>query len=502
MTNNPAHIAHSGTDTADPRRWPALAILLLASFMNLIDVTIVNVALPAMQANLGATSSQIEWVSAAYVLAFALFLLPFGRLGDIIGRKTMFLVGVAVFTLCSALCGIAPSMEFLIGARVLQGIAGAIMTPQVLAIVQVIFPMKERSSAFSFFGLTAGLASVAGPLAGGSLIAANFLQLDWRPIFLVNIPIGLVAVILGIMFIPATKPNAGLKNDFPGIVLFGIAMVALVFPLIEGRAYGWPLWAFGSMVLAVVVGVLFFLWEKRQERRGNTQLLPVALLRNRNFVVGTVMSTLFFSAIPGLFMVLALFFQAGFGLSALESGLTTLPFPIGVLVASFVSNRLGNRFLSWRVAIGSLVLAVGMTYLHVVLSGVGASVDHWQFVGPLLISGFGMGITVSGLFQTILQGVPPRDAGSASGTLQAFQQAGGALGIALVGQIFFATLESGRDWGATSQAAAFVGAGVNASFYPIACFVLVAAMVPLLKRAPRQQAAPGEAPGHPVIVEV
>ena len=190
------HVPQSKAE-ADPKRWIALAVLLLASFMNLIDVTIVNVAIPSMQTNLGADPSQIEWVIAAYVLAFALGLLPFGRLGDIVGRTHMFLIGVAAFTVASAACGLAPSIEWLIAARVLQGLAGAMMTPQVLAIATVTFPPEERGQSFSLFGLSAGLAAVAGPIIGGLLIGANLGGLDWRPIFLVNVPVGILAIVLG-----------------------------------------------------------------------------------------------------------------------------------------------------------------------------------------------------------------------------------------------------------------------------------------------------------------
>src|SRR6218665_3354873 len=346
----------------DPRRWPALFFLLLASFMNLIDVTIVNVALPSMQANLGANSSQIEWVVAAYVLAFALFLLPFGRLGDIVGRRKMFLLGVTAFTVGSALCGLAPSIEMLIGARVLQGIAGAMMTPQVLSIVTVIFPPKERGFAFSFFGLTAGLASVAGPMAGGVLISADLWGLDWRPIFLVNIPIGILTVAAAWRLVPKIAPHPGLTNDYVGIGIFGLAILAVVFPLVEGRAYGWPLWAFAMIVVGLLGLVAFYFWEKRRDAAGKSELLPVRLLENRNFVIGTLMTLIFFSGVPGLFMILAIFLQSGFGLTPLESGFTTIPSPIGVLIVSLIGGRLGSRYLSWRVAIGSLLLAGGMFY--------------------------------------------------------------------------------------------------------------------------------------------
>ncbi len=488
------------SEEADPRRWLALAILLLASFMNLVDVTIVNVALPSMQANLGANSSQIEWVVAAYVLSFALFLLPFGRLGDIFGRRRMFLAGVTAFTLGSALCGLAPSIETLIGARVLQGIAGALMTPQVLSIVQVMFPPRERGLAFSSFGLTAGLASVTGPIAGGLLISADLWGLDWRPIFLVNIPLGILAVAAALRLVPKITPHPGLTNDFVGIAIFGLSILAVVFPLVEGRVYGWPLWAFGLIAAGLAGLVLFYFWEKRRDGAGLTELLPVALLENRNFVVGTLMTLIFFSGVPGLFMILAIFLQSGFGLSPLESGLTTIPFPIGVLLVSFVSGRLGSRFLSWRVAIGSLLLAGGMAYLRWTFSQVGDPLSHWDFVPPLFVSGVGLGLAVSALFQTILTGVPPRDAGSASGVLQAFQQVGGALGVALVGEIFFTWLEHAREWGATSQHSAFINAATNAAWYEIAAFLVVALMVPLIRRLPQPAAGQAMAP-QPAPVE-
>jgi EmrB/QacA subfamily drug resistance transporter len=466
----------------DPRRWVALAVLLLASFMNLIDVTIVNVALPAMQSDLGANSSQIEWVVAAYVLSFALFLLPFGRLGDIVGRRGMFLVGVGAFTVGSALCGLAPTIDTLIGARILQGIAGAMMTPQVLAITTVMFPPKERGFAFSFFGLTAGMASVAGPIAGGLLISADFWGLDWRPIFLVNIPLGIFAAIMAWRLVPKVAPHPGLTNDYVGMLIFGAAIVAIIFPLVEGRVYGWPLWCFGLIVAGLLGLVLFFFWEKALDRAGKTELLPIPLFENRNFVVGTLMTLVYFSGVPGLFMILAIFFQSGFGLTPLESGLTTVPFPLGVLIVSLLNGRIGNRWLSGRVAVGALLLALGMLWLRFTIGDVVDTIDHWQFVPALFIAGIGMGMGVSALFQTILQGVPGKDAGSASGSLQAFQQVGGALGIALVGEIFFGTIQAGTAGAQGNMHPVFMAAAQNAMIYQVAAFLVVAAMVLLLRK--------------------
>jgi EmrB/QacA subfamily drug resistance transporter len=486
--------------SADPRRWIAFVFLLLASFMNLMDVTIVNVALPSMQKNLGATPTDIEWVVSAYVLAFALGLLPFGRLGDIVGRKRMFLIGVTLFTLGSLLCGIAPSIDLLIGARVLQGLAASAMTPQVLAIAQVTFPPTEKGLMFSLFGLSASLAAVCGPIIGGALIAANIAGLDWRPIFLVNIPLGAIAVTAGALVVRRVPPHPGLRNDYIGIGIFGLAMIALVYPLIEGHEAGWPAWVFVTLGVSVGLMGAFYFWQKRRHAANATQLLPLELLQNRNFLLGMLMTTLFASGVPGSFVVIAIFLQTGFGLSPLQSGLTTVPFSLGVMAASLLAGRLGNRFLSPRVATGSLLLAAGFAYLIYELSQVTDQVNEWALLPPFVIAGIGLGTTFGALFQTILSGVPHKDAGSASGALQAFQQVGGALGVAMIGEVFFTWLENGQAWGATSKSAAFVNAATHALIYDIVVFVVVAGLVTLLKPLPMLVGA--QAPAAPVVVEV
>lgn len=466
-------------------RWTALFILLLASFMNLIDVTIVNVALPRMQASMGATSSQIEWVVAAYVLAFALGLLPFGRLGDTAGRVRMFLIGVAAFTVMSALCGLAPDMNTLIVFRALQGFAGALMTPQVLAIVAVIFPSRERGGAFAMFGLAAGLASVTGPLAGGLLIEGDFFGLDWRPIFLVNVPVGLLTVLAGWLALPKMPGHPALRHDLPGVLIAGAAVFLLIFPLIEGRGFGWPWWAFAMVAAALAAIVAFYLHERGRAAAGLSQLLPVSLMSNGNFLLGSIMAMTFFSGVAGFFLVLAVFLQGGFGFSPLQSGLATLPFPVGVLVASFVSGRLRQRWQKPRIAIGAAVLIAGMALLSRVVSGIGDAVDHWQLAAPLAICGFGMGTAIAPLFQTVLAAVPGRDAGAGSGALQSFQQIGSALGIAITGEIFFSSLQDAFMSGSMPHPA-FVGSLERALVYELVAFALVILMVLALK-TPTQQ---------------
>jgi EmrB/QacA subfamily drug resistance transporter len=461
------------------RRWIAMAVLLIAGFMNLIDVTIVNVALPSLQAGLGATSSEIEWVVAAYIMAFAIGLLPFGRLGDMLGRRRIFLLGVGAFTIASTLCGLAPSIETLIAARVLQGIGGAMMTPQTLAIAQVIFPPKERAAAFALFGVTAGLAAVSGPLIGGLLINADIMGLTWRPIFLVNIPVGLFAILAGLKFIPSMAGSRDVGIDVGGIALAALTLLLVVFPLIEGREVGWPFWIFGLMAASIPAAWLFVRWQYRQASVGAPQLLPVTLMTNVNFMAGVLMASLFFSAVPGFFMVFAVFLQTGFGLTPLQSGLTTVPFSAGVFLASMVSGKLGPRWQRQRIFVGSMMLFCAMLWLQFLVGGLDDTVRSIMLLPPLLTAGLGLGTAVSPLFQLALANVPNRDAGSASGGVQSFQQVGGAMGVAIMGHLFFSRLM--QDSGADLANSAYIASLGRALFYPVSAFGLTAVAVFFLK---------------------
>lgn len=466
--------------TAYPRRWAALGIMMLANFMNLLDVTIVNVALPSLQRDLGASSSEIEWIVAGYVLVFALGLLPFGRLGDIKGKKQVFLYGVGAFTAASLLCGLSTSTEMLVGARFLQGAGGAIMTPQVLAIAQMMFPPKERAAAFSLFGLSAGLASVSGPIIGGWLIGMDLMGLTWRPIFLINIPIGLIAILAGRRLIPALPGRPGLGNDFGGIAIAAIAIFCVIFPLIEGRGFGWPLWCVAMLVVAVPFAIAFFFWEKRQHRLGRPELLPVSLMSNRNYVIGAMMSAIFFSALPGFFLILAMFLQEGFGFSPLQSGFTTMPFSIGILVASLISGRLGHIAPRIRITVGIVMVIVGMYLLRQEVQGFGEVAEGRALLPYFLLSGLGMGISIAPMFQVVLAGVPPHDAGSGSGALQAIQQMGGAFGIAIVSQIFFSRLGSEISAGVAPHAA-YVDSLSVGLYYNFVAYALVLVAVAMLR---------------------
>ncbi|MGR3592675.1 MAG: MFS transporter [Limimaricola soesokkakensis] len=470
-------------DTPLRGRWIAMAALLVAGFMNLIDVTIVNVAIPSLQDAFQASDSQIEWVVAAYILSFALFLLPAGRLGDVVGRRRMFVIGVSVFTIASALCGLAPGIGSLVAARVLQGLGGAMMTPQTLALVPALFPPRERGAAFALFGLSAGLASVAGPLLGGVLIGADIMGLDWRPIFLVNIPVGAVAVLGALRFVPKVPGDAALRLDLAGMALAGTGLMLLLFPLIEGRQLGWPAWVFAMMVAAIPTGAGFVAWQRRQARRGAPQLIPASLLANADYVTGSVLATLLFAGIPGFFLVFAIFLQVGYGLTPLESGITTMPFSLGVLGASVLSGRLGTRWPRERITAGAVLLVIGMTALRLMLPEAGGALSRAAFIVPLALSGLGLGAAVSPLFQTVLANVADRDTGAGSGALQSFQQVGGALGVAVMGQLFFGMLRGGGGYPDALTAALWFNA---------AAFVAVALLV---WRLPEPRLVPGQGPG-------
>jgi EmrB/QacA subfamily drug resistance transporter len=427
---------------ADPRRWAALAVVLIAGFMQLVDISIVNVAIPSIQRDLDATYAQIQWVLAGYQLAFAVMLITGGRLGDIFGRKRLFMIGMAGFTLASALCGLAQSPSMLIGSRVLQGFMGAIMFPQILSVIQVTFPPRERATAFGIFGATIGLATITGPLVGGLLIQADLFGLEWRPIFLVNVPIGVGALIAATRYLQESRAPRALRLDPVGVAIVTAGLLLLVFPLVQGRDLGWPLWTFLSMAAAVPVLAGFALYERHKKALDGSPLVDLDLFRQRSFVPGLAVAGIFFMGIPAFFLTFSLWLQIGLGFSALHAGLTGAPFAVGSALASAASVRLapalGRRILS----VGSLLLVAGMLALIWTVGRYGGSVTSWQLLPALLVCGLGLGCVVAPLVNVVLAGIRAQDAGSASGVLSTVQQVGGAVGVALIGVVFFGLLGS------------------------------------------------------------
>ncbi len=433
--------AAAGED-ADPRRWLTLVILLLAAFMNLLDVSIVNIAIPSIQRDLHASYADVQWALAGYTLAYALVLITGGRLGDAFGRKRLFLIGVIGFTIMSALCGAAQSAEMLIACRVVQGAMGGIMVPQVLSVIQVIFPPAERIKALAGFGVTAGLGTVSGPLLGGLLIQHNLFGLLWRPIFLINIPVGIIAVAASVVLVRESRAPRPPRLDAIGVVLVSVALLLLLYPLVQGRELGWPAWTFVSMAASVPVLALFAGYERAKDRRDGSPLVQLSLFRQRAFAAGIAIAVTFFLGVTSFALILTLSLQTGLGFTPLHAGLTFLPFSGGVLIASGAAARLAPRFGRGVTMTGALIMAAGMAALIAIVHHYGQAVTTWEMVPALVLAGLGMGGVLAPLSDILLAGVPRQHAGSASGLLNTAIQLGASVGIAVIGVIFFGILGS------------------------------------------------------------
>jgi EmrB/QacA subfamily drug resistance transporter len=454
-------------DGADPRRWLTLIILLLAAFMNLLDVSIVNIAIPSIQRDLQASYADVQWALAGYTLAYALVLITGGRLGDTFGRKRLFLIGVIGFTVMSALCGAAQSPGQLIAFRVVQGAMGAIMVPQVLAVIQVIFPPAERIKALAGFGVTAGLGTISGPLIGGLLIGHNLFGLDWRTIFLINVPVGIIAVAASAVLVRESRAPSPPKLDPVGVGLVSAALLLLLYPLVQGRQLGWPAWTFVSMAASVPVFALFVWYERVKERRDGSPLVPMRLFGERGFSAGMAIAVTFFMGIASFGLVLTLFLQLGLGFTALHAGLTFLPFSVGVLISSGAAARLAPRFGRGVTMAGALIIAAGMAGIIATTQHYGPAVTTWELVPSLVGVGLGLGAVIAPLADVVLDRVPKQDAGAASGVFNTGLQLGNSIGIALIGVIFFGIIGSQSGPAASAVAPALrsgvVAAGVPAS---------------------------------------
>ena len=470
MASDAQILAPSGAagEGVDPRRWLTLVILLLAAFMNLLDVSIVNIAIPSIQRNLHASYADVQWALAGYTLSYALVLITGGRLGDTFGRKRLFLIGVIGFTIMSALCGAAQSPGMLIASRVVQGAMGAIMVPQVLAMIQVIFPPSERIKALAGFGVTAGLGTVSGPLLGGLLIQHNLLGLDWRPIFLINVPVGIIAVAASAILVRESRSPQPPRLDPVGVGLVSAALLLLLYPLVEGRQLGWPAWTFVSMALAAPVLAGFAWYERVKSRRDGSPLIPLSLFRERGFTAGMAIAIAFFLGIASFGLVLTLFLQLGLGFTPLHAGLTFLPFSLGVLVSSGAAARLAPRFGRGVTMAGALIIAAGMVSLIAIVHHYGVTVTTWELTPGLVAAGLGLGAVIAPLADIVLDRVPRQHAGSASGVFNTGLQLGNSIGIAVIGVIFFGLLGTQAAPAASAVApqlrSGLVAAGVPAGY--------------------------------------
>ncbi|MEU4263294.1 MFS transporter [Streptomyces argenteolus] len=444
-------------DRADRRRWFALAIVMTAAFMDLVDVTIVNIAIPSITRDTGASFSEIQWITAGYALAFAAGLITGGRLGDIYGRKRMFLIGIGGFTIASALCGFAGNPEMLVASRILQGGMAALMVPQVLSIVHATFPAHERGKVFGLFGAIVGLGAVSGPLLGALLTEWNLFGLQWRPIFLINLPVGIAGLVLGRKFISESKAPKALRLDLAGVFLVTLGLLMLLYPLTRGRELGWPLWGYASMAASLLVFAALIAYERQKASRDGSPLIELSLFRVKSFAAGIAVQLAFGLGLGIFFLVWTLYMQMGLGWSALRAGTTGIPFSISVSVAAGISvQKLVPRFGRKVLQSGALLMIAGLLVYIGEAERYGLAITSWQMIVPLVIMGAGMGLIVAPLTDAVLSGVPKEHSGSASGLINTVQQMGTALGLGLVSVVFFGSISD--DLAPQEMGAAFVDA--------------------------------------------
>jgi EmrB/QacA subfamily drug resistance transporter len=433
--------------------------MVIAALMDLIDGTIVNVALPTLQRDLHASATQIEWTISAYLLAFAATLITAGRLGDIVGRKRMFLGGVAAFGAASLLCAVAQSPGWLIGARTLQGVAAATIVPQVLATFRTIFEGKERGAAFGLYGAMGGLASGLGLILGGVLTDADIFGWGWRTIFVVNVPVALGVLVAAVVLVPESRERAAKRPDLLGAAILVAALVAIVYPLLEGRQLGWPAWGWALLALGVLAIAALGVVDARRRHGDVAPLLPTRLFRYPAFAAGVLVQLIFFGAMLGFVLTLTLWLQAGQGFSPIHAGLTTIAFSVGALLTAGLSISLAPRFGRYVLAAGAILMAAGTIGADVAAHHAGAQVSSWSLVPGLAVAGAGLGLLVVPLVNVVLAAVPSDEAGEASGVFSTAQQLGGALGVAIIGTLFFDRLAGHGFTAAFTYSAPFVAGG-------------------------------------------
>lgn len=411
--------------------------------MAIMDTFIAVVAAPAIQTNLHASDADIQLILAGYQLVYAIALITGARLGDMVGRKRMFLIGMALFTVSSAACAIAPNVSTLIGARLVQGLSAALMFPQVFAFIQVLLPAPKRHLGFSALGAVIGTSTTIGQLLGGLLIDADLFGSGWRPVFWINVPIGLAALALGAWLIPESRSDQARRLDLAGVAVLTLCLTLVVLPLTEGRELGWPAWTFGCLAVGAALLGVFVLVEQRVLASGRAPLVAPAMFRERSFAVGIALVVVAYAGINSFFLVLSLTLQDGFGLSALGAGVAYTPLAVAFFVTSLIAGRLGPARGRRVVVVGSVVALLGFVSTLVLVTAVGPNLPVAGLVPTLLLVGAGNGLLLTPLLNTVVSRVAPHQVGMASGVLSTGQQIGGALGVALIGVLYFGALPAG-----------------------------------------------------------
>ncbi len=431
----------------DPRRWTALAILLTGAFLPPLDFFIVNVALPSIRVDLQASASTMQLIISGYATTYAVMLITGGRLGDLYGRRNVFLAGMVAFGVASALCGFAWSPLVLITGRILQGFAAAVMAPQALASINAIFPDHEKSRALSFYALTFGVASMAGLFLGGALIALNLFGVGWRAIFLINLPVIAIAAPASVVMLRETRSEHAHKLDLGGAALIALALFALISPLIEGREHGWPVWSILTLAASLPLLLLFWRYEQKLGAAGGDPIVEPRLLQVPGLKRG-LLAALFFYAFAAFWLTFSVYQQGGLGRTPFEAGVAILPAAVGFVLGPFASERILRVFGRYSAAAGMTLEAAGL-FGTAALVSFGA--PKFLFVALFLI-GAGQGIALPNLVKTVVQRVDPARSGLASGLINSMLQIGGALATALIGGLFFSILGPSTDVGSIGHA--------------------------------------------------
>jgi EmrB/QacA subfamily drug resistance transporter len=476
----------------DSRRWLMLPVVLLAMFMAGFDIWVVNVAAPSLQRDLHVSDAALQLIVGGYAFMYASGMVTGGRLGDLVGYRRMFMIGVATFAVASLLCGLAQSPAELVGARLLQGLTGAAMVPQVLALITATFPAPERSRALAWFGVTMGLAFVSGQILGGLLLQADVFGLGWRAIFLVNVPVGAAALIAAALVVPQARGHRRPRLDPLGAVGVSASVALALVPLTLGHDEGWPAWTWVCLAACVPVFALTLAWERRLTRRGGEPLLDLPLFRDRAFSAGTAVNFALVFFFGSFMFVLTLLLQAGLGQSPLRAGLEAGPLALAFTTMSILGPRLAARLGPWSITLGAGLDVLGTIAL--VLTGVryGGHLTGWDLAPATAIIGLGQGMALPSLIGTALSHVPPERAGAAAGILTTAQQFGVASGVAVIGAVFYTRLGPAGSIRASSVSAMEVAMAINA-----VVVLASAALTTLLPRRPGGQAAAGRAAPAP-----
>ncbi len=475
------------SSSTSPRRWIMLPVILSATFMALFDFFVVNVAAPSLESDLHAGQAALELIVGGYAFTYASGMVTGGRLGDLFGYRRLFLVGVASFTVASLLCGLAQSPGQLIAARLLQGLTGAAMVPQVLALITGTFPAEERPRAMSWFGVTAGVGAIAGQVLGGLLLDADVFGLGWRVIFLINVPVGVATLAFAVRLLPHHRASYRPRLDLLGAAGISGALALVLVPLILGREQGWPVWTWVSMVLSLPMLAATLHWERRLTRRGGEPLLDLTLFRNRSFAAGLPVNVAFMGFFASFMFVLTLLLQGGLGLSPLEAGLTFLPLGVLFSVTSILGRSLVARFGLRVMTVGASISGLGLVILIVELQELGGAITPAWLLIPTGLVGLGNGLVLPTLIGAVLAGIRPSHGGAAAGVLTTTQQFASAAGVAVLGAVFFGGLgarPSRADFAATTEVVTFLALAL----------VLTAAALTLLLPRPTPAASPAAEP--------